>query len=227
MSSVFNVDDNYLAKHFSKYPVRTVIKDRPLLYQGEIPPMAFYIKSGVVKMYNITQSGEEKIVGYESSGGVIPLEWVFGRSPVSSYYYDTFTDCELYRVSKAEILEAINSDPKIALSMLDRFVSMYIGSNIHLHALEQSKARHKLLYIFQYLVLRFGKKVRGNNYEIDLRLTHQDIANLIGSTRETASSEIGKLIKDKVIVSKDPRYVIDTDKALRLLGEADFGDLKL
>ena len=219
--------DNSLTKLFSSYRLRAIPKGRPLLYQGEIPTMGFFVKTGIVKMYNITNQGEEKIVGYESKGALLPLEWLFGRAPVALYYYDTFTECELYRISKDDLIGAVNKDRKLALTLLERSYSMYIGATIHLHALEQSKARNKLLYIFQYLVLRFGKVVDKTHSQIELRLTHQEIANLIGTSRETTSSEIGKLTREGVVAIKDLKYVVDTDKALRLLGENDFSDLSL
>jgi len=189
--------------------------------------MTFFIKTGVVKLYNITSAGEEKIVSYESDGGFLPVEWLFNHAPVSLYYYDTFTDCEVYRIPKIDVIEVINKNPQAALSLLDRSFSMFIGATMHLHALEQSKARNKLLHILQYLVLRFGEKVDTNHSKIKLRLTHQDIANLIGTTRETISSEMGKLVKEGVAKVDKNEYVVNTDKALRLLGESDFKDLKL
>ena len=216
-----------LERYCAGYSLRQLPKGRPLLYQGEIPPSVFFIKKGVVKMYNITADGDEKIVSYESRGALLPLEWLFDRSPVSSYYYDSFSDCQVYAVPKRDLLQIIASHRSAANALLNRFVAAYIGANIHVHALEQSKARYKLLYIFQYLVLRFGEPTDSSHYRINLRLTHQDIANLIGSTRETASSEISKLTKEGVISIKELRYIIDTDKALRLLGETEFAELKL
>jgi CRP/FNR family transcriptional regulator, cyclic AMP receptor protein len=227
MSSVLTVDFRALEKALAKNPVRELSKNRPLLYQGEIPTMAFYIKSGIVKIYNITGDGEERVVGYENSGGLMPIEWLFGRSQVSLYYYDTFTDCEVIRVPKPELIEYMNSNPGVALSYLDRSLAMLMGSTIHLHALQQPKARQKLLYIMQYLVLRFGRPAKQNKQTIDLRLTHQEIANIIGITRETVSTEISKLIKEKVLAIDDYRYVVDMDRAVRLLGEDDFNNLNL
>jgi CRP/FNR family transcriptional regulator len=222
-----NADDKELEKVLKSHPVRDITKNRPMLYQGEIPTMAFYIKGGIVKIYNITNDGEERVVGYESAGGLLPIEWLFSRSQVSLYYYDTFTDCEIIRLPKAELLEFFNKNPKMALSYLDRTLSMLMGSTIHLHALQQPKARQKLLYIMQYLVLRFGKSLGGKKERIDLRLTHQEIANIIGITRETVSTEISKLIKEGVLAIDDYRYVVDMDKAVRLLGEDDFNNLML
>jgi CRP-like cAMP-binding protein len=226
-SAKLDIGEDQLEAIMSEYPVRTILKGRPLLYQGEIPTMGFYVKRGIVKLYNITSQGEEKIVGYESAGGLLPIEWLFSRVQVALYYYDTFTDCEVVRVPKDDLISKLNPNPEAARAFLDRSVSMYIGATMHLHALEQSKARQKLLSIFQYLVLRFGKKVSDNSHSIELKLTHQEIANLIGTTRETTSTEISKLSKEGVLEIVDTQYVVNTDKALRLLGEEDFNQVKL
>jgi CRP/FNR family transcriptional regulator, cyclic AMP receptor protein len=220
-------DGKHLEKVLSKYSVRSISKNRPLLYQGEIPTMAFYIKSGIVKLYNITAEGEERIVGYENDGGLMPIEWLFSRSQVALYYYDTFTDCEIIRIPKEEVITALKQNSPAALSYLDRSLAMLMGSTIHLHALQQPNARQKLLYIMQYLVLRFGREVSKNKQLIDLRLTHQEISNIIGITRETVSTEISKLVKEDVLSIDDYRYVVNMDKAIRLLGEDDFKDLDL
>jgi CRP/FNR family transcriptional regulator len=227
MSSKLDTGERQLEAILSDYPSRSILKGRPLLYQGEIPTMGFYVKEGIVKLYNITNQGEEKIVGYASAGGLLPIEWLFSRAQVALYYYDTFTDCEVIRFPKDELIDKLNHNPDAARTFLDRSVAMYIGATMHLHALEQSKARQKLLSIFQYLVLRFGDKVNGPNYKINLKLTHQEIANLIGTTRETTSTEISKLTKEGIIEIIDTLYVVNTDKAVRLLGEDDFNQLKL
>jgi len=220
-------DNSRLESLLDKYPVRGITKNRPLLYQGEIPTMAFYVKSGIVKLYNITGEGEERIVGYETEGGLLPIEWLFSRSQVSLYYYDTFTDCELIRIPKDELIDILRTDTRTTQAYLDRTLAMLMGSTIHLHALQQPKARQKLLYIMQYLVLRFGRSIGNKKQIIDLRLTHQEIAYIIGITRETVSTEIGKLVKEGVLATDDYRYVVDMDKAIRLLGEDDFNQLTL
>ena len=227
MSSSLDTGESQLESLVSDYPARSIPKGRPLLYQGEVPTMGFFVKQGIVKLYNITNQGEEKIVGYESAGGLLPIEWLFSRAQVALYYYDTFTDCEVVRLPKDELIDKLNRNPDAARAFLDRSVAMYIGATMHLHALEQSKARQKLLSIFQYLVLRFGTKTSDSKFRIELKLTHQEIANLIGTTRETTSTEISKLSKEGVIEIVESLYVVNTDKAVRLLGEDDFNQLRL
>jgi CRP-like cAMP-binding protein len=221
------VDKFFFDGFLSNHPVRSLTKNRPLLYQGEVPTMAFYIKSGVVKIYNITSQGEEKIVGYESQGGLLPIEWLFGHAGVSMYYYDTFTDCELIRVPKDELLQLMTQKPTVTQAFLVRYIAMYIGATMQIHALEQSKVRQKLLSVMQYLVLRFGKKTAGDFQRIDLRLTHQELANLMGTSRETTSTEMGKLTREGVVKLDDGQYMVNVNKALRVLGEDDFSELNL
>lgn len=227
MPNILEYNSEAFRKRLATFPLRQIKKGRPILYQGEIPQSVFFIKSGVIKIYNITATGEEKTVGYESADGLMPLEWLFGRSPVSLYYYDTFTDCQVHSVPKNELVEILNEDAAAASTLLNRSISLYISSTIHLHALEQSKARDKLLYILQYLVMRFGKQLSKDESLIELRLTHQEIANLIGITRETASTEIGRLIKTGILRQEKLHYVVNTNKALRQLGENEFADIKL
>lgn len=226
-TSSLKYDQKVVRDFCAKYPVRLIKKGRPLFYQGEIPRSSLFIKSGVVKLYNINFNGEEKIVGYEDADGMLPCEWLFNRSPVSLYYCDTFTDCEVYAIPRAEMVDFINSNQDIAVMLLNRYISMYIGSTMHLHALEQLKAADKLLHILQYLVLRFGKQLTRDTHIIPLRLTHQEIANLVGLTRETVSTEIGKLKVAGILSIDDVHYVVNTDKAVRIVGESDFNELVL
>jgi len=227
MPSKLQHDPEVLQQFFAKYPSRLIKKGRPLFYQGEIPRSALFVKSGVVKLYNISANGEEKIVGYEGHDAILPSEWLFSRSPVSLYYCDTFVDCEVVSIPRDDFIDFVNANKEIGLALLDRYVSMYIGSTMHLHALEQLRSGDKLLHILQYLVLRFGKEVSKNHYQIPLRLTHQEIANLVGLTRETVSTEIGKLKKAGILSIKDVYYIVDIDKAVRILGESDFNELVL
>lgn len=222
-----NQERSVIYSFCSGYPERYFKKGRPLFYQGEIPQSVFFIKSGMIKFYNITSSGEEKIIGFESKNGLLPLEWLFKRSPVSLYYYDTVEDTQVFSVPRQDLMDYIGQNKQVAAELLDAYVGAYIGKTIHLHALEQSKARDKLLYILQFLVLRFGDKMDEKHTRITLRLTHQDIANLIGTTRETVSTEMSRITKLGVVKTKDLHYIVDTDKALRMLGESDFGELKL
>jgi CRP/FNR family transcriptional regulator len=59
--------------------------------------------------------------------------------------------------------------------------------------LAYTKVPERLVHLFRKLAAEHGVPVEGGT-RIDLRLTHADIASLVGSTRETVSLELGKLV---------------------------------
>lgn len=205
-----------------KYPTRKLKKGWPILYQGEIPRSAFFIKKGMVKLYDISSSGEEKIVSFAAEGGIFPTPWIFDKSPVSLYYYDAFTDCEIYSVPRQLLTQLLYSKEELLKYALDFYISLYVGTAMHVYALEQTKASEKLLRILQYLAMRFGVEVKSNIYRIEMRLTHQDLAHMIGMNRETTAVELGKLRKSNVIGYSNQRYILDVNKLQQLLGEDEF-----
>ena len=214
-----------LQAFLKRFPVRAMKKGWPLLYQGEVPRTAFVVKSGLVKIYDINANGEEKVITFTDGNGLLPVEWVFNKSPVSLYYCDAFTDCELFAVPRQQLNEFLQSTESLLRFTLNRYLNLYVGAMLHISALEQTKAAEKLLRILQWLSLRFGKEIRPGVFKIDIRLTHQDLAHMIGMTRETTAVELGKLRKQRVINYQNQRYVLDTEKMRSMLGEDELREL--
>ena len=216
-----------LVEFLNKYPSRQLKRGWPLLYQGEIPRTAFVIKTGVVKVYDINSAGEEKVVNFSADGDIAPSAWVFDKSPVALYYYEAFTDCEAYTVPRDKLREALESSEVTLKYALDHYVALYVGTMMHIYALEQTKATEKLLRILQYLSMRYGEKTTTNLRRIQLRLTHQDLARLIGMTRETTAVELGKLKKHGLIAYQNQRYLIDMKKVQLVLGEDELDNIHI
>ncbi len=216
------VDPKDLISVLKDQPVRVLKKGWPLFYQGEVPRSAFIVKSGMVKVYDINTSGEEKVITFTDYLGFLTPEWLFGKSPVSLYYADAFTDCEVYTIPKQLLLETLFANEEMLKFTIDRYVNLYVGATLHISALEQTKAAEKLLRILQWLSLRFGVELSDGVFKVDIRLTHQDLAHMIGMTRETTAVELGKLRKQGVISYQNQRYILNTDKMHKIMGEDEF-----
>jgi CRP/FNR family transcriptional regulator len=214
-------------RFLSGQPIRRIRKGQILLYQGEVPRTAMVIKEGVVKIYNISNVGEEKVVTFKVSGDMMPDSWLFGKSKVALYYYEAFTDCEVYAVNKNDLIQFIESNRDVAVDMLRRYVTQYVGATIHINALEHAKSTDKIAHTLQHLIIRFGTEHSTNLWRINLRLTHQDLANMIGLARETIAMELSRLKKRGVLSYYGQRYMIRSDKLQQLIGEDNFKDLSM
>lgn len=209
------------------YPSRKIGKKRTIFYQGEIPRSVYVVRSGLVRIYNITDQGEEKTIGFEGPSSVLPTAWLFNMSPVTMYYYEAVTDVTIYGVPRDDFTDKLHQDSELAGHLLRQYASLYVGSTLHINAIEQSKAQDKIVRVLQYLVHRFGIPGDSNHTIISIQLTHQDVANLIGTTRETAAIEFSKLTKKGIVRKVRGCFEIDTNKLQRMFGEDEFNELTI
>jgi CRP-like cAMP-binding protein len=199
--------------------VQRFAKGEIILVQDEIPATAYWIKKGVVKTYNLTQQGDEKPISFDIQDEIFPVAWVFSKIPYAQYFYEAFTDCELYCVPKQLYIDFLRENPRYLFEVFDYFIGRYMNYQMRINALEQSKASSKVLYTIHLLALRFGKDQRPNLVKIQLPLTQQDLANFMGLTRETTSMELKKLQDSGVISYRNQNYSVRTDKLNDLLDE--------
>ena len=201
---------------------RHYAKKRTILFQGEIPRAVMLLQKGLVKVYGITSSGDQRTVTLLSEGDIFPMSWVFGKSTVCMYYYEALTDCTVITVSKDEYSNALENDTALVDQVFNNYMGHYIASTMHVYALEQSHAQDKLAFILQYLVARFGEKLSDGRYKINLRLSHQDIAEMVGITRETTAVELHRLKKRGLIDYQKFTYYVDNAKLVRVTGSDEF-----
>jgi CRP/FNR family cyclic AMP-dependent transcriptional regulator len=205
---------------------RSFKKGTVLLYQGEVPRMAYVIKSGTVKVYTINNGGEEQIVTFHGDNDFFPSPWVFGKSHATLYYYEAFSDCVLLTLPRENLLEFLYK-PEHIRAMADYFIKNYTGMLMRVTALEQSRAREKIMFTLYYLLFRYGEQKKGGNYAVSLPLTHSALASLMGLTRETTTTELNKLKKEKIVKYNRHSFIVHKQKLERALGEDSFNDLNI
>lgn len=212
----------------SHYPLKNYRRGEIILFQGEAPRVAYVLKSGVVKAYNISSSGDEKPIGFYGPGSLFPSAWVFGNVPSAIYYYEAFTDLAVYCVPPSEYQDFLRSNPEAAYTELKNYVADEVGKTMRLNALQHSRASDKLIYTLHYLALSHSKPLADGIVELSLLLTHQDFANLTGLTRETTATELNKLKKSGVITyGKHTPYKIDVARLRGALNDQFIADLQL
>ncbi len=212
----------------SNYPLKSYRRGEIILFQGEAPRVAYVLKTGMVKAYNISSSGDEKPIGFYGPGSLFPAAWVYGNVPSAMYYYEAFTDLTLYGVPADEYQGFLRANPAIALNELKRYVSDDVGKTMRLNALQHSRASDKLIYTLHYLALSHSRPIANDGVELTLLLTHQDFANLTGLTRETTATELNKLKKSGVIsYGKHTPYKINIGKLRSTLNDQFIADLQI
>ena len=210
------------------YVTRSYDKGEIIIFQGEAPRTAYIVKSGVVKVYNLSHSGDEKPVGFQLEFEMFPAPWTFYKAPSALYYYEALTDVVLYHVPRDDYLSFLKAHPDEMFAQLEHLVTDYLGSMMRLNALQHSRASDKLIYTLHYLAVSQGRYLSPTEVEIKLDLTHQDFANLTGLTRETAATELNKL-KNLGVISygKHSLYRIKIKDLNKALNDQSIAEVKL
>jgi len=178
-----------------------------LYRQGDPCGQVYCLLRGSVRVARVAEDGSEFTTRIVARCDVFGEEALFDQVPYSS----TATPV-------CDGIVAVCSAPTMR-SLIARYPMLSINiahclredQNRTLNRLEQVSYKHvreRLLSLLHELAAQCdASDVRGGKYEI--KLTHVEIASLIGSTRETVSLELNKLVRAGLIGKRGRKILID------------------
>ena len=124
------------------------------------------------------------------------------------------TAVELWRCPKEDFIAFIEANPEIFFELTSHIVLRLGGIMQRMEYLAFGNAYQKVASIIMICAERFGEK-EGTTIIIQVPLTHRDIANFLGLTRETASIEIKKLERKNLITYRGRHLVVKDISGLK------------
>lgn len=193
--------------------VRQYPKGQIILYEGENPLDAFVIKSGAVKIYDIDEDGNEKILHIFKAPGIFPIIFLFGSARQTNTFYTTVSDSELYVLSRASFEARLKTDPELANYCMRWFADEVFEIMQRMSSLEKTSTRGKLMATLAYLCRQHADEDTAGWRRVRFPISHQLLADMIGVTRESTTMVMKQLQKDKII--RSPRLgVLDINYLL-------------
>jgi CRP/FNR family transcriptional regulator len=182
------------------YPRKTAIFD-----QGDPTRLIYFLKRGNVRLARLTEDGREVTVAILGPGDLFGEETLFAPGPRSTVAI-ALDDVLVCMVRADDLFTMISSDPLLALNVA-RILSDRVGElETTMEDLAYAKIGERLMHLFHRLAEEHGEhEARGTR--LTIRLTHADLASLVGSTRETVSAEIATLARTGRIIA-DGRTII-------------------
>jgi CRP-like cAMP-binding protein len=186
--------------------VRRYPKGQIVLYQGENPADAFIVKSGVIKMYDIDDDGNEKILHLIKPPAIFPAVYFFGATGQTNTFFTTVSDTELYVLSRNMLEKAVEEDPKLATFCMRWFAQEVTEIMRRMSSLEKSSTHAKLLATLGYLVRQHATRQKSGWYRVNFPISHQMLADMVGVTRESTTMVMKELQAEKIV--RTPRMSI-------------------
>jgi len=210
-----NLSDEDL-KELEPYLVTTAFKKKEDIFaEGDQPEWFYIVAKGKVKITKLSHEGKEIILEvispHDIFGGVAVLRnFPYPANAVA------MEDAEVIKMSRKNLMRLVDRFPNlmyfIALQLGDRMKSSHDSlKNI---ALERVEAR------IAALLLKLSNKVGVETKDgllIDMRLTKQDVADMVGTTVETSIRTFSKFKKEGLVTDTDGKFIIKDKEGLASL----------
>lgn len=193
-------------------PKKQYLKGETILRQGEEPGVLIGVRNGYIKAYDLASDGSEQLIWIAKRGDIIPMEWLFSETKASPYFYSAFTDVNVYLIDKNGFLDQLKGNNEALLLAVEAITYKYTHIMSHLNAAQKPRARDKIMHLLQFIAMRFSKKERDDIEHVEVPLTHQDFANLVGLARETTTLELKKLKEQGIVDYDKNNFYIRTKK---------------
>jgi CRP/FNR family cyclic AMP-dependent transcriptional regulator len=204
---VKNVTNTPLEPLTAHAPIRKYPKGQILFYEGDTPGNVYILKKGAIKIYDIDDKGNEKIVHIISPPAIFPAIFFFSKAEASNTFYSTLSDCEVYVVSAREFDERLRQNNDLALYCLKWMAEESHELTVRLASLEKSDAKEKLLTALRFLAHIHGQALTKEGwFRVNFAVSHQLLADMIGVTRESTTLAMKDLQKHHII--KHPKITV-------------------
>ena len=180
---------------------------------GENPQGIFYLSKGFLRLYSTSMGGEELTLFIFKPGDIFPITWVFNQT-MNNYHVEGISASELRQAPKAKFLDFIKENPDVFLELTKRMLVRLTGLLQRMEQLVFGNAYNKVASILLICAERFGRK-EGKDLIVQVPLTHNSIASLVGISRETASIQINKLEKKGLLAHRGRLLVVKNARLLR------------
>lgn len=164
-------------------------RETALFYEGGPGDSLFLLRKGLVKLVSLSERGTESILHILRPGDVFgELLLIEGARPFTAI---AMTDVRADVLSRKNFLDALSACPGFAgnytrlLSRRLMQVEREFAGFIH------AWGYHRLAKELLHLADDIGEDT-GSGTRIALKLTHEDLANLIGTARETVTIQLHK-----------------------------------
>jgi len=159
---------------------------------GDSDRIIYFVKRGTVRIVRETPDGKDVTVAILGAGDLFGEESLFDRRARTTHA--VVVDDALLCTSRADDLFALLSrDPALALNVAKVLSERLDDAQSTMEDLAYARVGDRIEHLYHKLASEHGVPVKGG-LRIDVRLTHADVASLVGSTRETVSLEIAKLV---------------------------------
>ena len=195
----------------SEHKTETTFKKGETVFEeGDNLNGIFCVRSGNVKLSKLSSNGKDQIVRFVKEGELLGYRSVISQHP-AGLTVTALDDMQACYISKDKIFDMLKSNPNFSLDIFRTVSHDLSEANNSLTDMAQKSVRERLAHTLLFLQEMFGVDNEG---DINVHLSREEIANVIGTATESAIRLLSEFKKEELIFLKGKKIKITNEKDL-------------
>ena len=183
--------------------------------EGEYGDALYVLVSGVMKLFRPYSGSKEATLRLLRDWDIFG-HLAFAGEARQRAYAEAVTDCVVTKVPKIFVERAVRQDPRVAFKIMTLLELRLVQYEELVKCLLPRETEVRLANLLPILAQKFGDR-RDGVVTIDLRLTHQDLAAMVASTRESLTKVLNEMRGRGLIEVEAGRITLKDWRALAAL----------
>lgn len=185
----------------AKAVLQSVPRNVTVIIEGEFTRSLYVILSGKVRVYLNDENGKELVLDVKGPGEYFG-EMALDEGPRSASVV-TIEPCQFAVISMADFRATLIDEPELALQVITHLIQMTRGLNENVRSLALLDVYGRVARMLLDLAVE-----QGGNHVIPEKLTQQEMANKVGTSREVINRILRDLTTGGYIKVEDKRITI-------------------
>lgn len=188
-----------------------------IFHEGDPGEGFHYVKSGKVKVLRTSDDGREHIIKILTAGEIFAEVLLFNNQPYPATAVAVEASC-IGMIRNFDLEKLVLSNNELALQLIKALSQRLLYAQQKIKNLALNDVMSRTVEVLLRLSQEQGTVGTNGIIELTLDLSRQDLASLVGTTRETITRTLSSLKKDKCIDFDGQRIkILDAVRLTRLI----------
>ncbi|MDP2599121.1 MAG: Crp/Fnr family transcriptional regulator [Deltaproteobacteria bacterium] len=168
-----------------------------IFYEGNQPYGLYCICSGKIKVFKVDEQGHQQIVRLAGPGDILGYRCLLSNEPYSATA-ESLEDADVCFMDKNTFFHVLETHPATAFNVMSRLAQDLGQAEKQVVNIVHKNIRERLAELLLVFEKKYGKKVQ-NGVRLNISLTREELAELIGTTQESVIRLISEFKQDGLI----------------------------
>lgn len=181
-----------------------------IFMEGHKREFVFFILRGLVKVFQVNKDGRQHIVNILGAGEMFPHIGFFSRVPYPGTA-QTMNTTTLLSIRCTQFDAFLEAHEDITHRVMDMMSTQISRLQLKVQELSLYDSRHRVIALLRHLAEEHGK-ICENKAHVRLPLTHSEMAQMIGVTRESVNRVWSELRREGIVTGRTDQWDFHFDK---------------